>query len=379
MKDEFKYLRSRRHFIFQILSCFNRVIWHFLAVRIWSKVETITKDSCEPAINVLFVYRDFGNSNLNALDNIGLNVRDILRDKLQSKLNIKIRYGNVFLGNAKWLRKQIEEYKPNCLVIGDPQLIGIPGPFGLIQTFLLIRYCRTIHCSISLLLFDLPDPQGSLYGSVISRFGGKVFSICNDQIECLKFSNIVNAEGPALEICFRPKLETRVRSQHRSIEVHLPRPSYSPRKELVEIIAPQLLSNGIKYSTGGNLGTLSEFEDSLNRTKIVVVTNSIISDCVGTWPLPDGPFSHAVSYNFEALRAGALLLSQDCDAVSHLLKDGVEYQSFSDHIDLYRKISFFLNNEDLLDKIAEQGNIKYNQVVCQQSILKSLLNCDDLK
>ena len=355
------------------------MIWYFLNARIWSKAEIITKESCETAINVLLVYRDFGNSNLNALANIGLNIGDILTEKFQSKLNIRIRYGNVFLGNAKWLRKHVEELKPNCLVIGDPQLIGVPGPFGIIQTILLIRYCRKIHCSISLLLFDLPDPQGSLYGSFISRFGGKVYSICNDQIECAKFSNIVNAEGPALEMCFRPKLGMRVRSENRSIDVHLPRPSYSPRKELVEIIAPQLLSNGINYSTGGNFNTLSEFEDSLNRTKIVVVTNSIISDCVGTWPLPDGPFSHAVSYNFEALRAGALLLSQDCDAVSHLLKEGVEYQSFSDHTDLYWKINFFLNNEDLLDKIAEQGNIKYNQLVSKQSLLKSLLICDDKK
>jgi len=373
VRDDFKNLRFARHLCYQILSCFNRLVWYVLAVRKWSNRIKTTKVSHEVANNILFVYRDFGNSNLNALRNIGFNIDRIIKDKFQPKLNVRIRYGNVFFGNAKWLRKQIKTLKPNYLVVGDPQLIGIPGPIGLIQTFLLIRTCRKSHCSISLILFDLPDPQGSLFGSLISRYGGKVFSVCNDQIECLKFSNLVNAVGPALEMCFIAKHETRITYEHRTIDVHLPRPSYSPRKELVEIVARQSLSDGINISIGGALNTYEEYETSLKNTKIVVVTNSIISNCVGKWPLPDGPFTHAVAYNFEALRAGALLLSQDCDAFKQLFKDGVEFQSFSDHFDLYEKINFFLKNEVLLNKIAEQGYLKYHQVVSNQSILKSLL------
>ena len=325
--------------------------------------------------NNLLIYRDFNASNVQALLNIGSNLSEVLHVRGMGHLTTRVRSGNVFLGNAAWTRRQIIENDPNFALIADPQLIGVPGPVGVLQCLYLASLCKRRKCRIILVLFDLPDPQGSLFGSILSRFGANVMSICNDPAESLTYSNIKNAIGPAGEICHRLYESTPIKKiSERTIDVHLPRPSYSPRKEIVEETLPILLEKKYKVTVGGTYEKYDNLIGDLYNTKIVVVTNSLISGCVGRWPLPDGPNSHIVSYNFEALRTGALLLSEAVKPMEEILKDGVEYQSFEGTKDLIDKITFFIENEDVAERIAFAGSQKYAQLVKEQKIIHKLLD-----
>jgi spore maturation protein CgeB len=95
---------------------------------------------------------------------------------------------------------------------------------------------------------------------------------------------------------------------------------------------------------------------------------------VGKWPLPDGPKSHVVSYNYEALRAGALLMSEETLPLNDVFIDGLEYLSFKNYNDLVEKITFFLQNEVLAEQIASAGNRKYIELIEKQAILNSVID-----
>lgn len=375
MKDEFKYLRFARHGIYQLLSLFNRLVWMFLPRSFEFHDKERLYDFESKSDNNLLIYRDFNASNVHALSNIGLNLSEVLHVRGMGRLTTKVRVGNVFLGNAAWTRRQIIENDPNCVFIADPQLIGIPGPVGLLQCLFLVSLCKRMKCRLILVLFDLPDPQGSLFGSILSRLGAYVMSICNDPSESLAYSNIKNAIGPAGEICHRLHGSTLMKKiSERTIDVHLPRPSYSPRKEVVEETLPILLDKNLKVTVGGTYEKYDDLVRDLYNTKIIVVTNSLISGCVGRWPLPDGPNSHIVSYNYEALRSGALLLSEATKPMGGILKDGIEYQSFEDAKDLINKISFFTENLDVAERIAIAGSEKYAMMVKDQAMIHALLD-----
>jgi len=290
-------------------------------------------------------------------------------------LTTSVRSGNVFLGNAAWTKKQIIDNDPGYVFIADPQLIGLPGPIGILQCLYLVSLCRRTRCRIVLVLFDLPDPQGSLFGSILSRFGANVMSVCNDSAESLTYSNIKDAIGPAGEICHRFDDGAQIKKiSERTIDIHLPRPSYSPRKELVEESLSILLEKKYRVTVGGTYEKYDDLVKDLYNTKIIVVTNSLISGCVGSWPLPDGPKSHIVSYNFEALRVGALLLSEAVKPMDWIFKDGIEYQSFKDTKDLIDKVMFFIKHQDVAEKIARAGNEKYAMLVKEQTIIHGLLH-----
>ena len=322
----------------------------------------------------VLVFRDFNGSNMHALENLRLNLSSVL-DARGMSVQTKVREGNVFLGNTAWLYKQMIEIMPKILFIADPQLIGLPGPIGMFQCLKLAKRSKRMNCQLVLILFDLPDPQGSLFGSILSRLGTRVVSICNSPSECQQFSNIRNAVGPAGEICHHLETSLPIRKlSERRIDLHLPRPSYSPRKELVEKMIPILKEKGLNVSVGGTHKNYSDYVDELFNTKIVVVTNSLISGCVGKWPLPDGPKSHVVSYNYEALRAGALLMSEETLPLNDVFIDGLEYLSFKNYNDLQEKITFYLQNEVLAEQIASAGNRKYIELIEKQAILNSVID-----
>jgi|694.fasta_scaffold25454_8 hypothetical protein len=374
MKDEFRYLRFARHRIYQVLSLINRVIWMFFSVEEESTQLPPQYTNRPYGSKGVLVFRDFNGSNMHALENLRLNLSSVLEARGMS-LQTKVREGNVFLGNTAWLYKQMIEIMPKILFIADPQLIGLPGPIGMFQCLKLAKRAKRMDCQLVLILFDLPDPQGSLFGSILSRLGTRVVSICNSPSECQQFSNIRNAVGPAGEICHQLETSMPIRKlNERKIDLHLPRPSYSPRKELVEKMIPILKEKGLKVSVGGTHKNYSDYVDELFNTKIVVVTNSLISGCVGKWPLPDGPKSHVVSYNYEALRAGALLMSEETLPLNDVFIDGLEYLSFKNYNDLVEKITFFLQNEVLAEQIASAGNRKYIELIEKQAILNSVID-----
>lgn len=375
MIDQFKYFRFARHSIYQLLSLFNRFVWIFLPRSFQFHQGKKFNDFEPKSGDCLLLYRDFNASNVHALSNIALNISELLRIRGLGHVTTSVRNGNVFLGNAAWTKKQIIDNDPGYVFIADPQLIGLPGPIGILQCLYLVSLCRRTRCRIVLILFDLPDPQGSLFGSILSRFGANVLSVCNDSAESLIYSNIKDAIGPAGEICHRFDGGAQIkRISERTIDIHLPRPSYSPRKELVEETIPILLEKNLKITIGGTYERYEDLVKDMRNTKIVVVTNSLISGCVGRWPLPDGPRSHIVSYNFEALRSGALLLSEATKPMEAILKDGIEYQSFEDTEDLINKISFFTENQDVAERIAIAGTEKYAKIVKDQAILHALFD-----
>ena len=321
---------------------------------------------------MLLVYRRFGGSNEPRL----LDLESKLRECSCSPVHLKTRLGNTILGNAGWLRGQLQELGPKNLVIADPQLIGMPSVFGLVQCVSLIRMCKSRGIKIFLVLFDLHDPQGALFGFLLSRSGEKVLLTCSTPSEANYYFQIPESVGPVLPLMFKSSRSsiTRRRLRERAVDVHLPRPSYEPRRTIVSSLQKELDRISISYLTGGSFASEVEFEESLSLTRIIVVTNSVVPEATGRWPLPRGPIRHLVSYNFEALRAGSLLISEKCDALNAVLVEGVHYVSFSTILEAVEKISYFLSNLDAAEEIAKSGWKYFNTLTADCTELHRLLD-----
>ena len=106
---------------------------------------------------------------------------------------------------------------------------------------------------------------------------------------------------------------------------------------------------------------------------ITVVTNSLIVGSVGRWPRPDGPTRHLVSYNFEALQAGCLLLAERCDPLNSVLSEGKHFIGFSSAEEAQEKIFYYLRHESEGEKIALAGNVLFTELVRSQRMLSSLI------
>ena len=370
--DHFFIFRPFRHIIFLILCGYNRILLFFIRL-IPLKSQEDTNRTHAIAKNYVFLSRNFNQSNVSQIRNLVLNFKKVYSGKL---IHIE-RQGNTLFGNHRWMINQIEHHKPSNLVIFDPQLLGLTGPIGLIRFYKFLKNLDLDGIRLHFIFFDLLDPQGVIFSSLASRLGIRTIFTASTGDEALDFFGILNSQGPSLESMISNVSLVKY-PNFRSIDIHLPRPSYEPRKSFVTGLIKDIESYNINnskkitYTVGGSFPNFESLQESLTRTKIVVVTNSIINGAVGKFPRPNGPMEHVVSYNAEALAAGSLLFSQKCMALESVLVSDLEYVSFSLDDNLLSLMLHFLEDERW-QEIAAKGNQKFFNLQQEQFLLKENL------
>jgi hypothetical protein len=363
-EDHFRFLRRFRPQIYWIICLQNNLLmWIFKGIN-FKTYNPSTKLQNEKK-NYLFVSRDFNQSNLGHIENLIVNFERVN----QVKVIHEIRFGNKLFGNAKWLRKVVNKYKPSHIVILDPQLIGLPGVLGLISLFRLYKITVKNNVKVALILFDLHDPQGVLFSFICSKIGIDTTYICSTGQEAKKYFGINNAQGPSIESVIEDVDEFKNFSD-KKFDLHLPRPSYEPRKTVVESIISKLNKSSldIKYTVGGNFIDYRELRNSLNLTKIVIVTNSIIEGVIGHFPLPKGPNRQLVSYNAEALSSGALLIAQKCEALYEVFQPYIHFIPFDNADEAFELFQKYHNNPEA-EIIARKGHEKFVELWKTQKLL----------
>lgn len=336
--DHFRHLRRFRQLIYWLLCLQNK----FLSVFLKRLREIEFQQACNAERTILVVSRKFGGSGEQTLENIISNIRNL--DHLSSRVIHESRTGNILFGNARWLRLKIAQHRPGCLVIADPQLLGLPGVIGLISCRRLIRVLRNFDCQCRLILFDLPDPQGSLFAQYLSRRGVRTLLFCSTPEEAENLFNIVGALGPAPEAGIHAFRSEHTTWDAKSLDVHLPRPSYEPRRTFVKELETRLKERGCKITVGGQFQSQADLYKALADTKIVVVTNDLAKGSIGRFPLPPGPARHLVAYNAETIASGALLVSQDCSPYRAVFRTGHDSYTFSTVEECYRVVVQALND-----------------------------------
>jgi hypothetical protein len=153
------------------------------------------------------------------------------------------------------------------------------------------------------------------------------------------------------------------------------------RKELIENIR----NNGInikEYGLGTNTGPLSEKQmiDIYNRSKIVICPS-------GHYDIELMPYGissvrkhifQAKGRPIESAMCGALVLAEDTEGVRNLFKVGEEIETYYDISDAIIKIKKYLNNPELLNKIANNGMRKTLNYDINFSMSKIVCNFNDL-
>lgn len=370
--DHFFIFRPFRHAVFLFLCFYNRILLFFIRC-ISLKSQEEVKRTQGNAGKYVFLSRNFNQSNISQVRNLVLNFQKVYSGKL---IHIE-KQGNTLFGNHRWVLNQIVLHKPSNLVIFDPQLLGLTGPIGLIRFYKLLKNLDLEGIRLHFIFFDLLDPQGVIFSSLASRLGiGTIFTGSTGD-EAFEFFGILNSTGPCLEsMISNPSFVNY--TNYRSIDLHLPRPSYEPRKSFVTRLVNDIESYNannrkkITYTVGGSFPNFESLQESLTRTKIVVVTNSIINGVIGRFPRPNGPLEHVVSYNAEALAAGSLLFSQKCKALESVLVPDLEYVPFSLDDNLLTLLMYFLENERW-QQIAMKGNQKFFKLQQEQFLLKEQL------
>ena len=350
MRDDFRWLRRFRHLIYVILWGQTRFFIRFMNAvpeRVATESSTLTPDS------ILIVYRDFGNSNVPPLNNLVQNLQNVFKTATVTK---RVRIGNTLFGNARWLRQQYHEVRPSVVVVCDPQLFGLPGLIGLVSLWRLVREFQYDSVALRLILFDLPDPQGALFAAYLlrKRFSvGLMCSTINEGDELLRQSG---SKGPLLLATAPPiPSDGSYSIFERDTRVFLPKPSYEPRAQFVSELSKALSNRKITFRIGGEFPEYQDLQKQLNRTQVAVVTNAIITGASGSWPLPLQITHHLTYGNLEALSAGCLLLTEDCDAVRSVFTPGYNCLTFKGVEDALNKISWVIENQAVADRIASNG------------------------
>lgn len=369
MRDDFKWFRRARHTIYLLLW-----IQAKLLIRV---LKTSSRRSSAPSPahlphTVLLVYRDFGNTNRQPLENLIQNLRGL---DSETHIVTRVRFGNTLFGNAGWLRLQYLEVRPSALVVCDPQLLGLPGLLGMYSLTRLVRNVRRDSASVSLLLFDLPDPQGALFGAYLLRRESAVGLMCSTPSEGARILRHQASRGPFLLATAPANTDSSALSiSKRDICVFLPRPSYEPRRRFVDQMAIHLSDRKISFAVGGNFLEYGDLQENLKKTRIAVVTNAIITGASGKWPRPVHLSHHLTYGNIEALDAGCLLLTEDCEVVRDVFSPGVNCLTFRSPADAVDQICWVLDNPTTADEIATSGrDFLLNQRFRVASELRALI------
>lgn len=363
--DHFYILRPFRSSIYRILYLNNRILIRILDLKLIN-FQRIEIPASQVPQRYLFLSRSFKQSNEPHIINLVNNFKRVTDGEIIHKAKI----GSTIFGNVKWSRRIITSVKPGHVFFVDPQLVGLPGIFGLISILKLKKLSKLNKFNITLVLFDIHDPQGSFFAFIIAKMGFEIKLICSTPTEARKFFKIVNSSGPIPEAVIK-SIGGFNAFDIRNIDLHLPRPSYEPRKSIVENLQRKIqkYNLGITYTVGGSFSDHESLQSSLKLTKIIVVTNQVVLEANGNFPIPSGPLTHMVSYNAEALSAGALLISQRCQALEEILIPFVEYIPFNDEDDLFYLINRFYNNP-IASEIAFRGHIKFKSLWENQLLLK---------
>lgn len=356
MRDDFRWFRPFRHLIYILLWIQTKILIHILS-RFPRRNRQQSKDakvSC-----VMLVYRDFGNTNCVPIENLIRNLREILGS---TSVHVRVRCGNTLFGNVRWLKRQYRDVRPSSTIVCDPQLLGLPGVIGLFSLSRLVRGIDSDGAALSLFLFDLPDPQGALFGAYLLYRDCGVGLMCSTPAEGLDVMRRDGSTGPWLMATSSRDSSSDVSpASKRRFQVYLPRPSYEPRASFVERMSIELLERGIDFWEGGHLPNYEDLQSKLGDTRIAIVTNSIITGATGRWPRPCSLRYHLTYGNIEALTEGCVLLTEDCPSVRSVLVPGVHcliYQSVYDAISM---IEWILEHPSEADAIAECGKMYVNQ------------------
>lgn len=372
MRDDFKFFRRYRNSIYLLLCLLNRISLRLISVLgpIFLRRFEVTGVPSFGTRPTLLVYRSFGGSNEALISRFCENVRELS----ESPVEVRHREGSTIFGNSRWLINEIIELVPSQVIVLDPQLIGLPSAPGIFECIKLLKLCHNRSIRLCLVLFDLHDPQGVLFSSLLTESGHDVLLMCSSQEEAFHFFGIRGTTGPALESAMRIYREPDYAPlSKRKIHVHLPRPSYEPRKTFVRKLQKQIEDLPLNLVVGGQFDSLSEFQESLCDSKIAVVTTSVALGGVGAWPKPKGPSRHLVSYCFEALAAGCLLVAERCVALDAVLREGTHYVGFETINEADSLIRHYLQNPLDADQIAKAGHEFLVQLAINQTILKRVL------
>lgn len=368
MRDDFRWFRRARYPIYLLLWIQAKLLIRILGML---PERSHASSSAHLPQTVLLVYRNFGNTNQRPLKNLIQNLRDL---DSATTIVTRVRFGNTLFGNARWLRLQYREVRPSVLLVCDPQLLGLPGIFGLYSLARFAGVIRRDSAAISLVLFDLPDPQGALFGAYLLKQKCNVGLMCSTPSEGAQILRRQGSGGPLLLATAPVNTDSAALPiAQRDFCVFLPRPSYEPRRSFVEQMETQLSNHRISFRMGGGFLRYNDLQESLKNTQIAVVTNAIITGATRKWPRPVHLSHHLTYGNIEAISAGCLLLTEDCEAVRAVFSPGVDCLTFRSPTEAFSQICWVLENPTKAEEIAENGrSLLSSQSTHLTSTLKSL-------
>ncbi len=141
--------------------------------------------------------------------------------------------------------------------------------------------------------------------------------------------------------------------------------SYGPGREERQEVLQYLLDNGIALHFGGSEGgdhyTTEKYAEGYKRAKIAI------------------SFSQARGMNvvnarpFEVMNCGALLLEQKSPELAKLYEEGVDYDVWTDKVDLLEKIRYYLSHEQERSTIACNGHSKTEKLYSAKTFWEEVL------
>ena len=135
----------------------------------------------------------------------------------------------------------------------------------------------------------------------------------------------------------------------------------SLRLEGIEVFNP---SGRTGASDSDDFISNESITDYTKRAKIVINWTRHIS---GAW-------HQAKARCFEATLAGALLISEECEAVNYFFKPNVDYITFNNEEDLVEKVKYYLTHEVDRIRIAKNGWNVANKKYSSESIRKEMMD-----
>lgn len=139
---------------------------------------------------------------------------------------------------------------------------------------------------------------------------------------------------------------------------------YEPRTSLLKEISQGLEQKGFNLDIKGRKmenkrGPDSEYWQTLVDASLVVTTAEQKKDSHRDWNW----IPHFLYRYTEVLVCGSLLVAPDIPGISRYFKPEVHFVAFSSPNQAVEKIAYYLNNETLLKKIADQGKKKAQALI----------------
>jgi len=307
---------------------------------------------------VLFLIRKWGeNSSMNS--ELYESLKDYLQDS--KKVTKLVLSNDEIIFNC--LRDYIINHNPKHVVFDVRILITQPGILGVIFA---IKSCFELNflfketniqpiCGMT----DVIQPGQRLFTEIITKNNGIAVSwgsVCFHETRKFFHQRFVGPLFLPISYSTSKMFHEKYNSENNiKYDICTVGANYEPRTSLLNNLT-ELLSR-TNYTKNFDFSKSLSYIDYLGcyfNSKIGINTNWV------GYTFPNR--LHLTHRNFEILFARALLMSQKCDSMDVYFVEGQDYVNYNDVEDLFKKILYYLNNEDERIRISSNGKMKVEEL-----------------